>query len=346
MKIDLYTPDGWLNIPALDGIPGIWLIVIVGARQIGKTYGLLKMLMQRETGQFIYMRRTREEVEVITQNPDLSPFNPLEQEGLHPISEKAGKMYVVGEIDEKEEFTQRGIILPLSGIAKMRGFSGGQYTDIFFDEFIPEKMMIKRKGEGDALLNAYTTINGNRELEGKPPLKMWLAANAFDSENPILEKLGLINQLAKLERRHEECAIIDGGCLLIRPLSVQITDAHKRTMMNSFLEKQGSANEFLGTAVNNTFSYDDTGMVRPRSIAGHKPLCRAGQIYIYTNGSSLYVCRSRHHKRKYGESRTEKIRCQLDFPVIRSLYNENLVSFSDAETLLYFKRYFGLDNEK
>lgn len=340
-SINLYTPEGWLDVPSLDSTPGIWLVVIVGARQIGKTYGLLKMLMGRES-QFIYMRRTKEEVDLITKNAEISPFQVLEQENIHPVAVNAGKTHLIG-IDTEDGYVNKGLIVSLSSIAKMRGFSGAQYTDLFFDEFIPEKMVIKRKGEGDALLNAYTTINGNRELAGKPPLKMWLAANAFDSENPILEKLGLINQLAKLERRHEEYVVLDGGCLLIRPLSAQITDAHKRTMMNSFLEKQGSANEFLGTAVNNTFSYDNTDMVRPRSIAGHKPLCGVGNIYIYSNGSSLYVCRSRHNKRKYGESSNDKIRCQLEYPIIRDLYNSNLVSFSDAETMLYFKRYFHVD---
>lgn len=343
MKINLYTSEGWLDMPALDRIPGVWLVVIVGARQIGKTYGLLKMLMEKADGQFIYMRRTREEVEVITQNPDLSPFNPLTQEGLCPVCGKAGKMYIVGNQPENEDFEQKGVILPLSGIAKMRGFSGAQYTDLFFDEFIPEKMVIKRKGEGDALLNAYTTINGNRELTGRPPLKMWLAANAFDNENPILEKLGLINVLARMERRKEEYCIVNKSCLVIRPLSESITEQHRRTAMNTFLEKQGTAKEYLGMAVDNTFSYDSTDMIRPRPLKGHKPLCKAGQVYIYTNGSSLYVCKSRHDKNKYGESNTDKIKCQLDFPVIRGLYNENLVSFSDAETMLYFKRYFSLD---
>lgn len=342
-NINLYTSEGWLDMPSFDRIPGIWLIVIVGARQIGKTYGLLKMLMREKEGQFIYMRRTKEEVELICQNPDLSPFTPLEQEGIHPVCEKAGKTYIIGDQPENEEFIQKGIILPLTAIAKMRGFSGTRYTNLFFDEFIPEKMVIKRKGEGDALLNAYTTINGNRELAGKPPLKMWLAANAFDQENPILERLGLINILARMKRRKEEYCIVNGSCLVIRPLSREITERHERTAMNSFLEKQGTASEYLGMAVHNSFSYDSTDMIRPRPLKGHKPLCVAGKIYLYTNGTSLYVCGSRHNKRRYGESNTDKIRCQMDFPVIRSLYNSNLISFSDAETMLYFKKYFSLD---
>lgn len=341
-QINLYTPEGWLDIPSLDSVPKVWLIVIVGARQIGKTYGLLKMLMEKDE-QFIYMRRTKEEVDIICQNPDLSPFNPLQQEGLHPVCEKIGKTYIIGDETENKEFSQKGVILPLSSIAKMRGFSGGQYTNLFFDEFIPEKTVIKRKGEGDALLNAYTTINGNRELDGKPPLKMWLAANAFDQENPILEKLGLINTLARMKRRKEEYAIVNGSCLVVRPLSRTITEKHKRTAMNYFLEKQGTAGEYIGMAVDNSFSYDSTNMIRPRPLSGHKPLCGAGKIFLYTNGTSLYVCKSSHNKRRYGESATDKIRCQIDFPVIRLLYNRNLISFSDAETMLYFKKYFSVD---
>lgn len=323
-RVNLYTSEGWLDMPSLDKVPGIWLVVIVGARQIGKTYGLLKMLMTSEDRNFIYMRRTQEEVDFIMQNEDISPFAALEQDNIRTFCVKNRKLYLVGT-KKNEEFLTKGSVLSLSSVAKMRGFSGNQYTDIFYDEFIPEKMVIKRNGEGDALLNAYTTINGNRELNGYPPVKLWLAANAFDQENPVLEKFGLINTLAKMKRRKEEMSIINGSCLLIRPLSEEITDAHRKTAMNAFLEKQGTAREYLGTAVENTFSYDSTDMIRPRPLHGHKPLCRAGQVYIYTNGTSLYVCTSRHNKRGYGESNTEKIKCQVDFPIIRMLYNLSLI---------------------
>lgn len=338
----IYTSDGWLNIPLIDKKPGIWLVVIVGARQIGKTYGILKTLCQKGSP-FIYLRRTRDELDLITSNDDLNPFLPLQQEGINITFQKDGKVYAFGEEISETEFDSKGIMLSLSTIAKMRGFSGGAFTDVFLDEFIPEKTVIRRKHEGDALLNAYTTINGNRELQGKPPLKMWLAANAFDRDNAILETLGLINVLDKMERKKQEWAIVNDSCLVIRPLSQGITEQHRKTAMNRFLLAQDTAKEYLGTALENSFAYDDADKIRPRDIKGHVPLTTAGKVYLYTNGSSIYVCRSRHGKRGYGETKNDKIRAQLEFPIIREFFNRGLVYFSDAETRLYFKRYFSID---
>ena len=337
--INLYTESGWLDIPAIDHIPGIWLVVIVGARQIGKTYGILKTLCQKATP-FIYLRRTRDELDLITSNDDLNPFLPLEQENIHISFQKEGKVFSFGEETDSGEFDNKGIMLSLSTIAKMRGFSGGAFTDVFLDEFIPEKTVLRRKHEGDALLNAYTTINGNRELQGKPPLKMWLAANAFDRDNAILETLGLINVLDKMERKKQEYTIVNDSCLVIRPLSKGITEQHRKTAMNRFLLAQDTAKEYLGTALENSFAYDDAEKIRPRDIKGHVPLTRAGKVFLYTNGTSIYVCRSRHGKRGYGESENDKILAQLEFPIIREFFNRGLVYFSDAETMLYFKRYF------
>ena len=43
-KIELYEKDGWLNIPEIDKL-GTWCNVIIGPRQVGKTYGTLKRLI-------------------------------------------------------------------------------------------------------------------------------------------------------------------------------------------------------------------------------------------------------------------------------------------------------------
>ena len=51
---NIYTPEGWLNVPALADLPA-WLRVIIGKRQVGKTYGTLKYMI--ESGRrFILLR--------------------------------------------------------------------------------------------------------------------------------------------------------------------------------------------------------------------------------------------------------------------------------------------------
>ena len=60
---DLYTPEGWLNFDYIDSQPA-WLIVIIGKRQAGKTYGALLNMLKYDK-QFILLRRTTAELDTI-----------------------------------------------------------------------------------------------------------------------------------------------------------------------------------------------------------------------------------------------------------------------------------------
>lgn len=349
-SFQLYTQDGWLNVEGIAQIPSLWLIVIVGARQVGKTYGILKHIMNNESLRTLYLRRTIDELDLITTYQDLNPFLPLKEEGIEADIQKVSKkVYRFGlskldsETGKPEIYDERGLGMALSTIAQMRGFNGSPFTDVFFDEFIPEKTVTKRLGEGDALLNAYVTINGNRELKGKPPLKMWLAANAFDVGSPILMSLGLTNPLTEMMREGEEYRLIDGGVFLCAPHSKEIIVKRKETAMLSYLQKSKTDSAFYDTAVNNAFAYDSLDLIRPKPLSGYRPYCTFGKMFVWSNGSTFYVCKTEHHKRiTYGNTAEERRRALMDFCKIQELYMRGKVTFSDAETLLEFRNYFGI----
>lgn len=344
--MNLYTVDGWINIEEISKLD-CWLYVIVGPRQVGKTYGILKHFVKNNI-HGIYLRRTADELDLISSNEDLNPFLPLAKEGYNVDILKAGKnVYQWGDVDIENDRRQiinnRGLGLSLGTIAKMRGFSGGSFTDIFLDEFIPEKTVIKRKNEGDAVLNAYTTINGNRELFGKPPLKMWLAANAFDINNDILQTLGLSAEIEKMQRRGQEWKIIRGGVFLAYPKSDRIIKKRSETALMSYLRKNKAGGKFMSTALENKFAYDNLDLIRPKSIKGYHFLARIGGVYIWENDSSLYCCKSKYWGGlQYEDTPEDKVRCQLELPEIRMLYNTGYVTFSDVETLLTFRKYFDI----
>lgn len=345
-KIDLYTKDGWINVPEIAKL-NCWLNVIVGARQVGKTYGILKHFCESDI-RGIYLRRTLDELDLVSSSADLNPFLPLAAEGFHVDILKAGKgMYVWGDTDTEDEkrviTKQRGLGLSLGTIAKMRGFSGVSFTDVFFDEFIPEKTVIKRKNEGDALLNAYVTINGNRELQGKPPLRMWLAANAFDIASDILAALGLTQEFDKLIRRGEEYVMLKGGVFLAFPRSETVIDKRSETAMMSYLRQKDAGGNFRAMALGNRFSYDSLDLVKPKSIKGYRPLMTVDDMYIWTDGSSCYVCESAHNSRLvYRNTPEDKIRCQMDCVELRQLYNAGYVTFASTPLLLKFRDYFSI----
>ena len=173
---NLYTKDGWLDFEYILS-RGAWLNIIIGKRQVGKTYGTLQ-LMLKHGFTHVLLRRTTEEVETISATPDLCPYKVFEPDYKVSFFKSGSKIcrisaYISGVDGKAKEETQRGIITSLAQISHIRGFNGSVYSDLVFDEFIPEKGVITRRTDGDAFLNAYVTINGNRELNGAPPLRAW-----------------------------------------------------------------------------------------------------------------------------------------------------------------------------
>ena len=349
--MNLYTEDGWLNYEKIRK-QGCWLNIIVGARQVGKTYGVLKMIFDHPETYAFLMRRSNEELEAIATDPTLNPFSPLKDSNITAdIVKRSKKTWNWGwaEYDEDGKPTvteSRGIAMSLSALANLRGFSGSSFTDLIFDEFIPEQIVLKRKNEGETFLNAYTTINGNRELAIKghqPPLKCWLMANAFDLFSDILTVYGLTSDIAEMVKNGEEWKILDGGVFLCIPHSKKIIEERSETAQMKFLRKQKTASNFLDMALNNSFSYNDTTSIRPKSLKGYRPLLRVGKIYAWECGTSIYFCKSAHRAREcYTDLEDDLKRFRRNNIELGTLYVDGFITFSDAGTLQLFKKYLDI----
>ncbi len=342
----LYTEDGWVNIPAISRLPA-WLIVIIGKRQVGKTFGILSHLIG-EHKHFMYWRRSEDELEFISKNPEYNPFRAMQYHGWDIDIVRNGKHdYRIGWVDtrnEKGQPTEMREIAPgvdILTISKLRGFDGSAFTDIFFDEFIPERIVVQRKAEGDGVVSGYTTVCGNRELEGKPPLRMWMAANTNRINSPVLIAWGLLPLVEQLMRSKREYLLTDEGVFIAMPQSQVITEKRAKTAAMRHLAKTDGA--YYGMAMRNEFSYDSLQFVRPQSIRGMIPIMAAGGLYFYQNAGSLYVCSIRHNKRPaYQDTPEDAIRCEMDYPELRILYNSGKIYFESASSLLKYREYFGI----
>lgn len=96
IALDLYTGDGWVNIPAVAAL-GCWCNIIIGKRQVGKTFGTLKYMLD-ESLYFLYMRRTVNELQAVAADPDLNPFNALQSVGYDIGIQKTGKFHTQSAI--------------------------------------------------------------------------------------------------------------------------------------------------------------------------------------------------------------------------------------------------------
>lgn len=344
---NLYTPDGWLNFEYILS-RGAWLNIIIGKRQVGKTYGTLQLMLKHDLTH-VLLRRTTEEVDTISATPDLCPYKVFEPDYKVSFFKSGSKIcrisdYIIGSDEKAKEERQRGIITSLAQISHIRGFNGSVYSDLVFDEFIPEKGVICRKTDGDAFLNAYVTINGNRELNGAPPLRAWLLANTNNINSPILEALNVTDDILSMRRKGKEELFTDNGVLIIQPQSVDITAKRKDTAL---MRQIDTKSDFYGMAIDNRFAYDESPYIKTMPIKNLTPLwAYDNTMYCWETPTGFYLCRAKFKtdaQYRYDGTRTGRERLYTDFGYMKPFYYYGAIAFADMRLYTLFKTIFEID---
>lgn len=344
---DLYLPEGWINIDYIDSRKA-WLNIILGKRQVGKTYGTLLQMLKKDY-QHILLRRTTAELDTISGSPDLNPYKVFEPEFKVGLFRQAKKLcricdWLPDENGKAIPGSQRGLATSLAEIAHIRGFSGQSFTDLVFDEFIPEKGVITRKSEGEAFLNAYVTVNGNRELEGKPPLRAWMLANTNRIDSPILEALNVADDVLYMRRKGLEEFMTDTGVFIVQPDSARITELRSETAL---MKQVNRKSEFYGMAMENEFSYDASPYVKTIPIKHLQPVWSYDEkLYCWERSEGYYICRAQFRSSNamhYTSSRTDRERLQMEFAWMKPYYYAGCILFSDLRVLSIFKQIFEIN---
>ena len=226
--IKLYTDDGWPNFSEKDGIlsTGASIIFIWGGRGTGKTYGALKHVHQ--TGdEFLYLRRTPQQAELISASPIMWPWSPLNDDlQTHYAPFKLPKIAGLYEVGNAGAYTDTGapikpaqmagVVGSVVTLARTRGFSSPHTNIIILDEYQKEESDYYRRGEGVGLANIYETVNRNRELQGKKPLTLLCMSNAVGMANPYYMQWEITDIVEKMIGKKERVKLLaDKGILLI-----------------------------------------------------------------------------------------------------------------------------------
>ena len=158
--MNIYDSNGYLDMPRILG-GSADIIVILGARGTGKTYGALKYMLDTDS-RFILMRRTQTQIDMVAK-PEFSPFKAVDASiCTGSVSKNIGAFYR-GEQNDKGVYQPTGAPLgysvALSTISNIRGFDASDVKYLLYDEFIPERHERPIKHEGEAFLNGYETIN-------------------------------------------------------------------------------------------------------------------------------------------------------------------------------------------
>lgn len=317
-------------------------IIIIGKRQVGKTYNVLKLMIDTDA-RFLFMRRVKTELEMLEKNVN-SPFEKIYPNKII-FSKESDYTASIERIDETPEGDTRTRIamgVALSTIGNIRGFNGDLYDEWVFDEFIPEEQLFKVRNEKDTFLNAHTTVNGNRELEGRPCIRCWLLANSNNLNSGVLEALNISKEVERMSLRGEESRILkDRGIMILLPESKQIIE--KRKKLGGLYKAIGGDSKFAKMAYENEFAYNDFSDVRGEPLREYNPFLTIGllTIHLHKNAKRLYVTEKQRAKAKYTLTDSDSGINQFNrkFADIRTAYLNGRVFFQDMHVKNIFLSY-------
>lgn len=355
----LYDKDGWLDAGHIEEVAdrnNISFIVIIGKRQIGKTYNVLKLMLDSDK-RFVLLRGVKTELDMLKRNVN-SPFEKIKGYDDGRIVFRSETEYTasiarmdcdtIEDEDGNEIITETpvniGMAAALSSIGRIRGFNGDLYSDVVYDEFIPESHLLKVRNGGDAFINMYTTIAGNRELDGRKPLRVWLLANSNNLDNDVLQALQITDVVEKMSLRGEESRMLkDRGIMVILPDSKQITDKRKKTALYRAIDPNSKVAKM---AFENEFAYNDYSDVYACPLQEYKPLMRVGSslVHLHKSDKTLYVTENMRGKvnKNYSNSDFDKMRFTRDYPEIRSAYLKGRIVFQNMKIKNEFLHYIDL----
>lgn len=339
---DLYLPSGYLNVDRIlqEEYP---FIFIIGARGVGKTYGILKYIFQQELTALI-LRRTQVQSDIISNNA-FHPYKKLCADNGWNVRTVPVVKNVTGlcRSDEDGEILEDpfAFIAALSTFANLRGFDASDVDIIFLDEFIPEPGSKPVPNEYEKYLNAYETVNRNRELNGERPVTFICAANSNSIDNPYFIGLGIVNKIYAMQRKGRSIYTDEKrGLLVINLASSPISDAKRDTA----LYRLSAGTGFESMALSNQYGDLDTSRISNRErIIDYRPIFTVGEITLYKHKSlhKYYVTTHRSGDPETYTTTTDDLkRCRnkYAFAIIDAFYDDKII-FENATAQVLFTNY-------
>lgn len=333
----LYAESGYIDWDYIYKNSQVYTFV-TGGRGTGKTFGLLKYVFDHNL-KFVFLRRTQKQIKMI-KNPALNPFNAL----IANLGDKyAATIKSVGEevsgVFRDGEDEPCGLLLPLSTISSVRGFDASNIEVLIYDEFIPEQHEKNIANEGGAFLNAIETIARNRELDGKPPLKVFCLANSNKLANPVYMELKIVNTVYKMFERGQSMMSIPERCLTIIHLTGSPISAKKEA---TSLYKLAGDSDFSRMALENEFAGVDDSQVKTRNLKEYRPLVTVGELTVYRhkNQRTYYVTEHRQGEPvTYEANEADLLRFRRDWVGLRLAHFGKRVFFENYMMVVLFEKY-------
>ena len=333
----LYNEQGWVNWDYIEE-QGAVFNMIVGARGTGKTYGLLKKKVE-EGKPFIYLRRLKTQLDQCAKG-DGNPFKKINADlGLTITPHAAGSNVIFTDGGKTGNLVAVGVAL--SVVANMRGMDFSEMDTIIYDEAVGNAGEREVKDEFTVFLNFYETVNRNRELEGKTPVRAYLLGNANKLSNPYYTGWHFMKTAVKMIRGNQMVwRSPDKSRLMILLLNSPISEKKRKTALY-----KNSNDGFMKMALDNAFRTDET-VIKSEPLIEYSHLVSIGEIGIYKHKSErrFYVS-SKTQEPYYHDYGIELKLFQQDFAMLRIYYMvSKTMVFESYENEIIFRELFNLNN--
>ena len=339
--MNIYLPDGWLDVEKILSPKQFWMIVMVGPRGTGKSYGVLEELTITHPIPYFYIRTKQKEIDLM-KDPELFPFTSINENHNtnYFLKKKLNEVSMITKDPDSND--PIALVSALSTIADVRGMDAKRYKAIFYDEFIPEKHVRKMRAQGIAVKHMYETLNRNRELLGEPPMRLILCANSEDIGNDVLMEYNLIDHLIDMQERGLELKDLpERGIRLVFPMHSPISEKKAHTVSY----KSDPNSDYSRMAINNEFTSYYKGNIKPMNLQDFEPKVIVGDLCIYKskNNRVLYVTRYKKGKfvEVYHTTDFELDQFRIRHRRLVDYYFKNKIKFENASCEIAFQHLIG-----
>ena len=289
-----------------------WCYVLIGGRDIGKTYSTLRKYVE-DHEQTMFVKRTNEDVDLLAAGNqlgktktayeiDLSPYKAINRDigtniKAYKIKEGIGGFY---ETDDEGSAVGKPVsyLISLNSVSKVKGFDTSECEAIIFDEFIPQPWERWNRKEGEQLMDLYETVERDRYIRTGKELKLILLANAVNIYNPVCEVLDITDTIAEMQTRNVETLYMEERGILIRRLTTPVAMLEKKRKTGIYRSMKNTA--WGRMAFGNDFAYNDFSKIKKQALKGFSPVCslavKEKTWYVYRKEGVFYMCRARHGK--------------------------------------------------
>lgn len=287
----------------------------VGARGIGKSYSALDEIYKtglREKGihKWLYIRMS--EIELKCCCGSENAFGDYNMENGTDIQmEYNNKLVNIMLYDPYKsddiEYTSTciGYAKSLETFSNLRSVSFADVDYIMFDEFIPQIVSRKKpiyKMAGTVFKNLYETVNRNRELKGREPVKCYFFGNSNSIDSDILREFELLEILSHMLKTGVKKYSDKSRSVYLELCTAPDVTEKKR---DTALYKLGGDKNFNAMALDNSFPVEEFLLISTKPKNEYVPVIQFGEFSIWKHKSNdnWYICKSNSSaKIRYSET--------------------------------------------